>query len=106
MDLLQEAIWIARECIPKQGYIGAFSGGKDSITLRRVIEIAGIDVEWHYHNTTIDPPELIYFMRKHYPDTIWDKPKHGNFFRRMKQKGVIPSRSIRWWRCITNSMTF
>ena len=97
-DLLSEAIWIAQNCIPPQGYIGAFSGGKDSIALHRVMQLAGVEVEWHYHNTTIDPPEVVYFMREHYPHVIVDKPRHGNFFHRMKSRPghVIPSRKMRW----------
>lgn len=95
-DLVKEAIWIIQNCEPEGGYVGAFSGGKDSIALHEIARMAGTDVEWHYHNTTIDPPEVIYFMREHYPHVIWDKPKHGNFFKRMKQKKAIPSRKFRW----------
>ena len=95
-DLLEQAIFLLQECQPPGGYMGAFSGGKDSIALHQCARIAGVDVHWQYHNTTIDPPEVLYFMREHYPHVEWTKPRHGNFFRRMKQKGVEPSSKMRW----------
>lgn len=96
MDLLSEAVFILQESAPDSLLYGAFSGGKDSIAVKRVCEIAGVKPEWHYHNTTIDPPEVCHFIRREYPDVIWDKPKHGNFFIRARAKGVLPSYRIRW----------
>jgi phosphoadenosine phosphosulfate reductase len=99
-DLLAEALWVVRNCLPHpdsgQQVLGAFSGGKDSIALHQVCKEAGVAVEWHYHDTTIDPPELRKFIKTHYPHVIWDKPKHGNMFQRMKQKKNIPSMKVRW----------
>lgn len=57
--------------------------------------MAGVPVEWHYHQTTIDPPELVRFLRKEHEDVIWDRPKRGNFFRRAEVKG-FPTRMARW----------
>lgn len=84
--------------VPKDGqpYIGAFSGGKDSVVIKELARLTGVPVEWHYHQTTIDPPELIYFIRKFHPDVIWDKPRYGNLFHRVVEKGYIPSRTARW----------
>lgn len=95
-DPLREAIWILRECVDNGLVLGAFSGGKDSIALYRVCEMAGVAPEWHYHVTTIDPPEVVKFIREEYPDVIFDRPKHGNFFIRAKNKNVLPSRKHRW----------
>jgi len=39
------------------GYYLAFSGGKDSIALYRLAEMAGVKFDAHYSMTTIDPPE-------------------------------------------------
>ena len=41
------------------GYWLAFSGGKDSIVLHRLAEMAGVKFDAHYGLTTIDPPELV-----------------------------------------------
>jgi phosphoadenosine phosphosulfate reductase len=55
-----------------EGYYLCFSGGKDSIVLAKLAEMAGVKHRLHTSNTTIDPPELIYFIREHYPHTIWE----------------------------------
>ncbi len=95
MNLLSEAIYILKNG-PQTQLRGAFSGGKDSIAAKRACEIAGLSFDWHYHKTTIDPPEVIRFIREQHSDVIFDRPKHGNFFVRAKKKGVLPSARIRW----------
>jgi len=94
-DLLTESIQLLREHEPEDGYYGCFSGGKDSIAVREVARIAGVRVEWHYHATTIDPPEVVRFIRAQ-GDVTWDKPRHGNFFHRVVQKKQMPTRRCRW----------
>ena len=69
LDMVDEAVALLRLHEPEEGYIGCFSGGKDSITIKALAKMAGVRVEWHYHKTTIDPPELVKFMR----DTLTDK---------------------------------
>lgn len=95
-DLLEEAIWIAKNCTRGQSLLGAFSGGKDSIAVKRVMEIAGIPIEWHYHKTTIDPPEVVKFIRQYHPDVIIDRPPKGNFFKYAAKRKMLPSRHSRW----------
>ncbi|MCL2773477.1 MAG: phosphoadenosine phosphosulfate reductase family protein [Oscillospiraceae bacterium] len=61
------------------GYYVAYSGGKDSDTIRILCELAGVKHElWHNH-TTVDAPETIYYVRSipkihiSYPETsMWD----------------------------------
>lgn len=65
---------------PPEGYYLAFSGGKDSIVVYDLAVKAGVKFDAHYHVTGIDPPELVRFIRKHYPGveftrndkTIWE----------------------------------
>lgn len=45
----------------QKGYYLAFSGGKDSVVIYRLAQMAGIRFEAHYHLTTVDPPELVQF---------------------------------------------
>lgn len=59
---------------PPEGYFLAFSGGKDSQCIYHLARMAGVKFEAHYHVTSVDPPELIYFIREHYPDVIFDVP--------------------------------
>ena len=55
----------------ERGYYLAFSGGKDSQCIYHLAKEAGVKFDAHYNQTGIDPPELIYNMRKHYPDGLW-----------------------------------
>jgi phosphoadenosine phosphosulfate reductase len=87
---------LLRDHEPPGGYYGCFSGGKDSVALKELARIAGVEVVWHYNQTTIDPPELVRFIRREHSDVRWLKPKHGNFFRRMEAKGHVPTRGTRW----------
>jgi phosphoadenosine phosphosulfate reductase len=96
IDETKRAIRLLTDNEPEQGYIGCFSGGKDSIVIKELARMASVKVEWHYRKTTIDPPELLYFIKKHHPGVIWNRPKHGNFFKRMVQLGRVPTRGARW----------
>jgi len=95
-DLIRESVEVIRRYEPPSGYFGCFSGGKDSVLLYRMAALAGVRVRWHYHNTTIDPPELVYFLRKHYPDVIWQRPRYGPLLHRVVTKRLLPTRRFRW----------
>jgi len=60
---------------PEDGYYLAFSSGKDSQCIYHLATMAGVRFGAHYNHTTVDPPELIYFMRKQYPDVIAHYPE-------------------------------
>lgn len=66
-SMVDQAIEIMRHYEPPEGYWLAFSGGKDSIVLYRLAELAGVRFDAHYSLTTIDPPELVWFIRREYP---------------------------------------
>ena len=63
VDKVAEAIHILREYEPDEGYYVAFSGGKDSLCVYWLTKIAGVKADYHYSFTTVDPPELIKFIR-------------------------------------------
>lgn len=65
---------------PPEGYYVAFSGGKDSQCIYHLCQMAGVKFDAHYNVTSVDPPELIYFIKKKYPDVLFDIPhdKDGN----------------------------
>ena len=62
---------------PKEGYWLAYSGGKDSIVIKRLAEMAGVKFEAHYNVTSVDPPELVRFIKKQ-KDVYFDVPKDKN----------------------------
>ncbi len=82
-------------CDPENGYYGAFSGGKDSVVIKELARMAGVKVRWHYNVTTIDPPEIYRFIRKHHPDVTWNRPPK-NFFDVLVDDRGYPTRQIRW----------
>lgn len=78
------------------GYYVCFSGGKDSVVLERLFEMAGVRYQAWYNNVTIDPPELIWFIKNHYPEVKWNNPeKHLLTHMQEKPKG-LPTRLVRW----------
>lgn len=72
VDKVQRAIDILKAFEPPEGYHLAFSGGKDSQCIYHLAVMAGVKFDAHYSVTSVDPPELCYFIREHYPDVIWD----------------------------------
>lgn len=58
---------------PPEGYYVAFSGGKDSQCVYHLCKLAGVKFDAHYAVTSVDPPELVQFIRKQYPDVMWER---------------------------------
>ena len=52
------------------GFHLAFSGGKDSQVIYELTKMAGVKFKAFMQVTTLDPPELMRFVRKNYPDVI------------------------------------
>jgi len=79
---------------PSEGYYLAFSGGKDSVVLKDLADKAAVKYDAHYSVTTIDPPELVHFIRRVHPDVHWERPEKA-FLTRLVEKG-FPRRQGRW----------
>lgn len=75
VDKVAVAIERLRMFEPAEGYWLAFSGGKDSQTVYHLAQLAGVRFTAHFALTTVDPPELLRFIREQYPDVIWERPK-------------------------------
>ena len=74
IDKVKIAIERLQAFVPAEGYYGAFSGGKDSITIYRLVQMADVKCDWHYNITTVDPPELVQFIKRQYPEVQRDHP--------------------------------
>lgn len=96
VDKINEAIQLLKDLEPEEGYYLAFSGGKDSIVIKQLAIEAGIKFDAHYNVTTIDPPELVYFIKKNHKDVIFERPAKA-FVSRLPEAG-FPQRQRRW-RC-------
>jgi phosphoadenosine phosphosulfate reductase len=92
---VQDAIDLLKEHEPDEGYYGATSGGKDSIVVMELAKRAKVKVAWHCHLTTVDPPELLHYIKKYHPYVIFDKPEI-NMWKLIVQKRMPPTRLVRY----------
>lgn len=93
--MVDAAIERLRMFCPPEGYYLAFSGGKDSQCIYHLAQEAGVKFDAHYNQTGIDPPELIYNMREHYPDVIVE-PYEKSMWQLIKENGMPPTRIARY----------
>lgn len=77
------------------GFIGAFSGGKDSQVIRQLLNMAEVKHVMKYQWTTIDPPEVIHFIREEYPDVIIERPDE-TFWQLCYRHGILPTQYKRF----------
>ena len=95
VDLLRKAEKLALAYDKENGFYLAFSGGKDSQCLYHIAKIAGVKFKPHMGLTSIDPAEVIRFVRKQYPDIDMIKPSISIYNKAVKE-GVLPTRLVRW----------
>lgn len=92
---VEEAIRRLKEYEPEEGYYLAFSGGKDSIVIYDLAVRAGVKFDAHFHKTTVDPPEVVKFIRDNYPSVKWDKPRKS-MFKLIEEHKFLPTRWRRY----------
>lgn len=100
-DKVAEAIGRLRSFEPEEGYYVAFSGGKDSQCIYHLCEMAGVKFDAHYAVTSVDPPEVIRFMKDHYPKVQFDYPHDKNgkvvtMWNMIPKIGIPPTRYQRY----------
>lgn len=95
VELLRKSEKLAEAYDPADHFFLAFSGGKDSQCLYHVAKLAGVKFRGHMNPTSVDPPEVIRFVRTEYPDVILHKPKDSIFNLAVK-KGILPTKILRW----------
>lgn len=94
-DLVAQSIALIKEYEPPEGYRCCFSGGKDSIVVYDLIKKAGVKHDTHMYLTSVDPPELIQFVKNYYPHVIRHRPKISMFQLILKKK-MLPTRRARF----------
>lgn len=77
------------------GYYLAFSAGKDSQALYHIAELAGVKFEAHMNLTSVDPPEVIRFVKQAYPEVDLIKPKKS-IYQHAIEKQILPTMRVRW----------
>jgi phosphoadenosine phosphosulfate reductase len=89
------AIERLRQFEPPEGYYLAFSGGKDSIVLHELARRSGVKFDAHYSITSVDPPEIIYFIRNNYANVSMDSPG-TTMWELIPKKLMPPTRLVRY----------
>lgn len=78
----------------QQPYYIAYSGGKDSDTIRILAELSGVRYELHHNLTTVDAPETVYYVRS-IPDIIIHRPERS-MWQLIPEKLMPPTRMVRY----------
>lgn len=74
-DKVEKAIMRLQTYEPPEGYYLCFSGGKDSVVIKALADMAGVKYDAHYAVASVDPPELVRFIKDKHPDVAFNIPK-------------------------------
>lgn len=72
-----------------------FSGGKDSVVVKRLLDIAKVPYCAKFSRTSVDPPELLNFIRRECRDVEVEPPRIS-MFQLIIKKGFPPTRICRY----------
>lgn len=95
VDLIRKSEKMALRLDPGNGFYNTFSGGKDSQCLYHLVKLAGVKAKTHMNLTSVDPPEVIRFVKQQYPDVELIKPKMS-IYEMAKKKCMLPTKIMRW----------
>ena len=95
VDKVAEAIDLLKQHEPPEGYYVCFSGGKDSVTVLDLVKRAGVKYEAWHHIMTIEPPELMKFIYKEYPEVQHNHP-NTTMHKLIAKYGYPPLRKARF----------
>lgn len=100
-DKIELAIKRLQAFEPKEGYYVAFSGGKDSQCVYHLCKMAGVKFDAHYNVTSVDPPELVRFIKTNYPDVKFEHQHDKNgkpitMWSLIPERGTPPTMVIRY----------
>ena len=102
MTKLEVAIERIKQIEPRGGsWYLAFSGGKDSCVIKALCDMAGVKYDAHYRVSSVDPPELIRFIKEKHPDVVFDFPRDKDgkvitMWNLIPQKHMPPTRMVRY----------
>lgn len=101
LDKVETAIKRYQTFEPPEGYYLAFSGGKDSVVIKALADMAGVKYHAVYRVTSVDPPELVWFIKEHHPDVKFDYPRDKDgkvitMWNLIPTKGMPPTRVARY----------
>lgn len=79
----------------EDGFWVGFSGGKDSQALLAIVQLAGVKYQAYFSPTSIDPPEVIRFIRQQYPEVTFTKLTKSVYSRALERQ-TLPTKQMRW----------
>lgn len=95
IELLRKAERIALSYDGEDGFYLAFSGGKDSQALYHIAELAGVKFRAHMSQTSVDPPDVIRFVKRNYPEVELIAPRKS-IYAVAVEKQILPTMRVRW----------
>ena len=95
VELIRNAEKIALMYDPENGFYNTFSGGKDSQTLFHIVKMSGVKFKTYMSLTSVDPADVIRFVKTEYPSVVRQKPKMS-IFQRAVERGILPTMRVRW----------
>ena len=91
----ERSIALLKICEPTNGYHLAFSGGKDSQVLYHLCKNANIKFTAYFCRTSVDPPEIISFIKENYKDVIILNPKFTMYQLILRNK-LLPTKLMKF----------
>ena len=95
VELIRKGEKFALMYDPEDGYYNTFSGGKDSQALYHIVKMAGVKFKTHMSLTSVDPGDVIRFVKNEYPSVVRHKPKMSMFQAAVEHK-ILPTMRVRW----------
>lgn len=95
-DKVEVAIERFKTFEPPEGYYVAFSGGKDSSVILELAKMSGVKFDAHYTLTSVDPPELVQFIKREHPEVDIEIPRYPDNYKNEKLRG----KQITMWNLI------
>lgn len=102
MTKLEVSLERIKQIEPRGGsWYLAFSGGKDSCVIKALCDMAGVKYDAHYRVTSVDPPELVRFIKEKHPDVSLDFPRYPDgsvitMWNLIPKKKMPPTRVARY----------
>lgn len=103
INFIRNAESIALEMSDK-GFHLSFSGGKDSQVIYALAQSVGIKFHAEMQVTTVDPPELMKFVRRNYKDVILNRP-YLNMYQLIRKYKMLPIRRSRYCCAVLKEQT-
>ena len=95
VELIRKAEKLALIYDPENGFYNTFSGGKDSQALYYIVKMSGVKFQTHMSLTSVDPADVVRFVKTQYPSVIRHKPQIS-IYKKAIEKGILPTMIKRW----------